>query len=95
MVAKLTKLSGDYIKEHNYDVVKDTFLELLQEKDITKVTVMELCKKADINRATFYRYYDNVYDLLDKIEAEFVHELKESLEKIGKSDFNIKTFKGL
>ena len=59
-------------------IIKDTFLELLQEKDITKVTVIELCNKADINRATFYRYYLDIYDLLDKLEEEFVNEVKES-----------------
>ena len=59
-------------------IIKDTFLELLQEKDITKVTVIELCNKADINRATFYRYYLDIYDLLDKLEEEFINEVKES-----------------
>ena len=58
-------------------VIKDTFLELLQEKDITKVTVIELCSKADINRATFYRYYLDVFDLLNQLEKEFILELKD------------------
>ena len=57
-------------------IIKDTFLELLGEKDIKKITVSEICTKADINRATFYRYYLDVYDLLDNIEKEFVTELK-------------------
>ena len=57
-------------------IIKDTFIELLEEKDLKKITVSEICKIADINRATFYRYYLDVYDLLDKIEEEFVTELK-------------------
>ena len=56
-------------------IVSDTFLELLKEKDINKITVSELCQKADINRATFYRYYLDVYDLLEKIEQDFILEL--------------------
>lgn len=59
-------------------IIKDTFLTLLNEKDIKKITVSEICNKADINRATFYRYYLDVYDLLDSIEKEFVIELKEA-----------------
>lgn len=57
-------------------IIKDTFLNLLSEKDIKKISVSEICTKADINRATFYRYYLDVYDLLDSIEKEFVTELK-------------------
>lgn len=56
--------------------IKDTFIKLLDEKDIKKITVSEICKIADINRATFYRYYLDVYDLLDKIQEEFIDELK-------------------
>lgn len=57
-------------------IIKDTFIKLLDEKDIKKITVSEICKLADINRATFYRYYIDVYDLLDKIQEEFIDELK-------------------
>ena len=55
--------------------IKDTFINLLNEKEINKITVSEICKQADINRATFYRYYLDVYDLLDKIKDDFVTEL--------------------
>ena len=57
-------------------IIKDTLINLLTEKDIKKVTVSEICSKADVNRATFYRYYLDVYDLLDKIEEDFINELK-------------------
>ena len=57
-------------------IIKETFLDLINEKDIKKITVSELCEIADINRATFYRYYLDIYDLLDRIEDEFVNELK-------------------
>ena len=58
-------------------VIMDTFISLLEEKEIKKITVSELCNIADINRATFYRYYLDIYDLYDKIQDEFVSELKE------------------
>ena len=35
--------------------IKDTFLELLNQKSFTKITVTEICKNAEINRGTFYR----------------------------------------
>lgn len=60
-------------------IIKDSFIELLKNKDIDKITVSELCLKADINRATFYRYYIDIYDLLDKIGQDLVDELKTML----------------
>ena len=57
-------------------VIKDTFIDLLDKKDISKVTVSEICKIADVNRATFYRYYLDVFDLLEKMEEEFVEDVK-------------------
>lgn len=57
-------------------VIKETFISLLEEKEIKKITVSELCSIADINRATFYRYYLDIFDLYDKIQDEFVTELK-------------------
>ena len=56
--------------------IKDTLINLLSEKDINKITVSEICKIADVNRATFYRYYLDVYDLLNHIEQDFEEELK-------------------
>lgn len=60
-------------------VIKETFIDLLQEKDINKISVSELCQKCDINRATFYRYYIDIYDLLEKIEQELIDKLKQML----------------
>ena len=56
-------------------IIKDTFISLLSSKDINKISVSEICKVADINRATFYRYYLDIYDLLDKIEDDFIEEI--------------------
>lgn len=61
--------------QYTKKVIKETFIKLLNEKDITKISVSEICKIADINRATFYRYYIDIFDLLDKIEEEFQKEL--------------------
>ena len=67
-------------------VIQESFLDLLETKDIIKVTVMELCKKADINRATFYRYYLDVFDLLEKMEEEFVLEYQNSYKDFNYND---------
>jgi len=72
-------------------VIKDTFIELLEQKSINKITVTELCSQCEINRATFYRYYDDVYDLMEKLKSQYVSELKEAIS-ISKDDYTISGF---
>jgi len=61
--------------QYTQKIIKETVLSLLQEQQIDAITVTEVCKKADINRATFYRYFDDIYSCLDKIEDEFFNSL--------------------
>lgn len=71
-------------------IIQVNFVSLLKQKSINKITVKELCEMADINRATFYKYYMDIYDLMDKIEGEILKELHETmrssiLDGIGKT----------
>lgn len=62
-------------------VIKESIIELLQEKEIHQITVTDICNKADINRGTFYTHYKDAYDLLQSIEDElFDQVLKYALE---------------
>lgn len=53
-----------------------TLFSLLQEKGLENITVNEICAKANYPRATFYNYFDDIYDLLDycwnRIRAEIL-----------------------
>jgi len=49
--------------------------ELLQKKQINEITVKELTDLADMNRGTFYLYYRDIFDMLEKIEAELFQKL--------------------
>lgn len=55
--------------------IRNALIELLKEKELSQITVKELAAKADINRKTFYTYYSNINDILDKIEDEIVEKL--------------------
>ena len=48
-------------------LIKDCFLELIEEKGYSKVTITDITKKAMINRNTFYLHYIDKEDLIDKI----------------------------
>lgn len=56
--------------------------KLMAEKSINKITVTELTQQADVNRSTFYLYYQDIYDMIDKIETEMIEEFEIALKKL-------------
>ena len=50
----------------------DAFVALRSKKELDKITVTELAKAAMINKATFYRYYQDIYDLSEQLEEEVI-----------------------
>lgn len=67
-------------------IIKKCFADLLTTKPIRKVTVTDICEAAEINRATFYRYYDNPYDLMEKIEDELSERFFNEIAPLPSSD---------
>ncbi len=61
-------------------MIQNVFLELLKEKPIAKITVKEICERAEINRSTFYKHYQDVYDLMEKLENEAIEAFEELLD---------------
>ncbi|MGL4986506.1 MAG: TetR/AcrR family transcriptional regulator [Treponemataceae bacterium] len=57
--------------------IKQAFWQLYRENKIEKISVKQISTLAGYNRATFYTYYKDVYDLLDQIEVEILHGLRE------------------
>lgn len=52
--------------------IRNSFAELLSEKDLNSITVSDVADKADINRKTFYNYYSGLYQVIDEIENELI-----------------------
>ena len=74
-------MKNDPRTRYTRKVIQDAFLEILKEKPVSRITVKEVCDKAEINRGTFYRHYQDCYDLLDKIEEEGLKEFEKMLER--------------
>lgn len=62
-------------------VIKNSFVQLLQEKPLNKITVKRICELSEINRATFYKYYADPYDLFNQMETELIIELKALIDE--------------
>ncbi len=75
-------MKNDPRTRYTRKVIQDAFLEILKEKPVSKITVKEVCDKAEINRGTFYRHYQDCYDLLDKIEEEGLREFEKMLASV-------------
>lgn len=68
-------------------VIKNSLIALLRTKPLQKVTVTEICAESDINRATFYKYYRDVFDLVESLEQTFLDELSRDIQGDTPRDF--------
>jgi len=54
-------------------LLRQSLLDLLNEKSIHKISVREICDGAQVNRSTFYKYYGSQYDLFKDMEEEILN----------------------
>lgn len=47
--------------------ITNAFMELLKSKTFSSITVHDICEKSLVHRSTFYRYYEDKYDLLSHV----------------------------
>ena len=55
--------------------------QLMQQKQVKEITVKELTDLADMNRGTFYLYYKDIFDMLEKIEDGIFEALNSIVEQ--------------
>lgn len=56
-------------------LLEQGLIRLLEKKPIREITVRELTDLVDINRGTFYLYYRDIYDMMEKTEEEYYSRL--------------------
>ncbi|MEH7318966.1 TetR/AcrR family transcriptional regulator, partial [Priestia megaterium] len=56
-------------------MIKESFIDLIQEKGYESITIRDIADNALINRATFYLHYVDKQDLVDKLIDEVFEEL--------------------
>lgn len=60
--------------QRTLQLIQDALIDLTAQKGFANVTVLDITRQAKINRATFYRHYQDKFDLLDRY-AQAVYEL--------------------
>lgn len=67
--------------------IEQTFLRLLQDHPFDKITVRMVCEEALVNKGTFYRHYEDKYDLARKTTDDELQRLhSEILDRAHGSD---------
>jgi AcrR family transcriptional regulator len=56
-------------------LIREAFIELLQELEVEKITVNRIAERATINRVTFYLHYKDIPDMIDKLADEMINEI--------------------
>ena len=65
--------------------ITQTSFDLLHETDFDQLTVQKICKEAEVNRSTFYRYFEDKFDLLYHI-TQYIAELLYNEVKASRYD---------
>lgn len=69
--------------------------ELFLEKGIEKTSIGDIAEKAGVAKGTFYLYFKDKYDLLDKLilkkSNDIIREALEKTDSMGVSDFKNRT----
>jgi AcrR family transcriptional regulator len=59
--------------------LREGLLRLMADKPINEISVKELTELVDVNRGTFYFHYQDIYDLLRDMEADFFRQFDAKL----------------
>lgn len=66
------------------DRMEKAYFELLETEHYSKISVSDIVSKAEISRTTFYRHYDDIFDMHNKVARHFATEIiKSCLDSIS------------
>ena len=67
------------MRETERKIISAVFEMITKEKmPIGKITVREICERTGVHRSTFYAHYQDVYDLVEKVERTMANQLTTS-----------------
>lgn len=67
-----------------HSFLQEAIIELVTQKGFDAVTVGDITERAMVNRTTFYRHYQDKYDLMAKIFENAANHLVEDLKPLSK-----------
>lgn len=64
--------------ETNRRIIQSFYRAYQEKGSVSQVTVGEICRRAGIHRSSFYLHYQDVYDLLEKVERSMEEKMTEA-----------------
>ncbi|MFF2016814.1 TetR/AcrR family transcriptional regulator [Paenibacillus sp. NPDC058177] len=71
-------------------LIRNAFIDLLQEIDLEKITVNRIAERATINRVTFYLHYRDIPDMMEKMADDMINAIVaifEDVQRQSRVDF--------
>ncbi len=62
-------------------LLKQSLIELMEQKSIRQISIKEICEHADVSRSTFYTHFGSQYELLDSIRKEIIEASQQMAAK--------------
>lgn len=76
-------------------LLKESLLDLLEEKPLEKITVRELCEHSELNRSTFYANYSDIYQLYQEMCDELTDGLEAYVQETSNQEGDFQTIQKL
>ena len=68
----MSQNSSDLRVRRTQKLLREALIALIEERTFDVITVGEIAERAMVSRAAFYRYYQDKYDLVEKIFEEMM-----------------------
>jgi AcrR family transcriptional regulator len=63
-------------------LIRNAFIDLLQEIELEKITVKRIAERATINRVTFYLHYQDIPDMMKRMADDMINEIHAVLKDV-------------
>lgn len=73
-------------------LLKQSLISLMRDKSIHAISIKEICQGADINRSTFYRHYNNQYELYDEVLDDISDDIAKIFAECSGGDYTTTLF---
>lgn len=79
---------ADHSSDETKNAIIEAFLELYKAEPLEKITICAITKKVQVNRGTFYYYYQDIYELLEQLEENYLENVEKALAPLVSGVFN-------
>ncbi len=67
------------LRETDEKIIRAVYTMMtVEHRPVGKITVREICERTGIHRSTFYAHYQDMYDLVEKVEKNMSRQLTEA-----------------